>query len=193
MLGGRSDGVVQRVLEATVNELAASGYRAFRMDAVSLDAAVNKTTIYRRWPTRAALVAAAVVWMRRFVHDVPLPDTGSVVDDLVQAFQRRVSFKERVEGQAWARLLAEKHEPDVAALIADSVRERSDEWDDLIARAIKRRELPKGTDPRLVFGMLGPIVDAWNAKAGGRLSTEQLEVAVRTVIAGARTGTLVRR
>ncbi|MBL8916529.1 MAG: TetR/AcrR family transcriptional regulator C-terminal ligand-binding domain-containing protein [Archangium sp.] len=183
--------MVQRVLEATINELAVSGYRAFRMDAVSFDAVVNKTTIYRRWPTRASLVVAAMLWMRRFVHDIPLPDTGSVVDDLVQALLRKVSFKDRVEGQAWAKLLAEKHDPDVQVIISDSVRERSAEWDEMITRAIKRRELPKGTDPRLVFGMLGPIADAWNMRAGGRLKAEQLEVAVRTVIAGARTGTLV--
>src|SRR5690606_34899938 len=47
VLGGRSERVVQQVLVATVAELAESGYRAFRMDAVSAAARVNKTTIYR--------------------------------------------------------------------------------------------------------------------------------------------------
>src|SRR5262249_13165058 len=81
VLGGRSERVVQQVLVATVAELAESGYRAFRMDAVSEAAGVNKTTVYRRWPGKALLVAAAVEWMRRFVHDVPLPDTGSLEQD----------------------------------------------------------------------------------------------------------------
>src|SRR5688572_4635348 len=89
VLGGRSDRVVQQVLVATVAELAESGYRAFRMDAVSAAAGVNKTTIYRRWASKALLVAGAVEWMRRFVHDVPLPDTGSLEQDLVAAFRRR--------------------------------------------------------------------------------------------------------
>lgn len=193
VLGGRSERVVQQVLVASVAELAESGYRAFRMDAVSAMAKVNKTTIYRRWPTKARLVAAAVEWMRRFVHDVPLPDMGSLEQDLAEAFRRKVSFKDRVEGQAWARLLAEKHDPEVSAIIGSAVKERSDAWYAMVTRAVARGELPKGTDPRLLLGMLGAVVDAWNASSSGRLKAELLDVAVRTVVAGARSGTLVDR
>ena len=192
MLGGRSERVVQQVLVATVGELAESGYSAFRMDAVSAAARVNKTTIYRRWPDKARLVAAAVEWTRRFVHDVPLPDTGSLERDLSEAFRRRVSFKDRVEGRAWARLLAEKHDPGVASIIDDAVKERSQAWYAMVTRAVARGELPKGTDPRLLLSMLGAVVDTWNASSSGRLKAELLEAAVRTVVAGARSGSLIR-
>jgi len=192
VLGGRSERVVQQVLVATVAELAESGYRAFRMDIVSAAAGVNKTTIYRRWPSKALLVTAAVEWMRRFVHDVPLPDTGSLERDLAEAFRRKVTFKDRVEGQAWARLLAEKHDPEVSAVIGDAVKERSDAWYTMVTRAVARGELPDGTDPRLLLGMLGAVVDSWNASSSGRLKAELLEAAVRTVVAGARSGSLVR-
>jgi AcrR family transcriptional regulator len=192
VLGGRSERVVQQVLVATVAELAESGYRGFRMDVASEAAGVNKTTIYRRWPGKKQLVAAAVDWMRRFVHDVPLPDTGSLERDLVAAFRRKVSFKDRVEGQAWARLLAEKHDPEVSAVIGDAVKERSGAWYAMVTRAAARGELPKGTDARLLLGMLSAIIDAWNANSEGRLKTELLEAAVHTVVAGARSGSLVR-
>jgi AcrR family transcriptional regulator len=192
VLGGRSTRVVEQVLVATVSELAESGYRAFRMDRVSAAAGVNKTTIYRRWPTKALLVAAAVAWMRRLVHDVPLPDTGSLERDLSGAFRRRMSFKDRVEGRAWARLLAEKHDPEVGAIIGDAVKERSDAWYAMVTRAIARGELPDGTDPRLLLTMLGAVVDAWNASSSGRLNAELLEAAVRTIVTGARSGSLVR-
>jgi AcrR family transcriptional regulator len=192
VLGGRSERVVQQVLVATVAELAESGYRAFRMDVVSAKAGVNKTTIYRRWAGKALLVAAAIEWMRRLVHDVPLPDTGSLERDLAEAFRRKVSFKDRVEGRAWARLLAEKHDPEVSAIIGDAVKERSHAWYTMVTRAVGRGELPRGTDPRLLLGMLGAVVDAWNASSSGRLKAELLEAAVRTVVAGARSGSLVR-
>jgi AcrR family transcriptional regulator len=192
VLGGRSERIVQQVLVATVAELAESGYRAFRMDAVSAAAGVNKTTIYRRWPSKALLVAAAVDWMRRFVHDIPLPDTGSLERDLVGAFRRKMSFKDRVEGRAWARLLAEKHDPEVSAVIDDAVQERSGEWYAMVTRAVARGELPDGTDPRLLLGMLGAVVEAWNSNASGRLKAGLLEAAVRTIVAGARSGSLVR-
>lgn len=192
VLGGRSERVVQQVLAATVAELGESGYRAFRMDAVSAAAGVNKTTIYRRWPDKVSLVAAAVDWMRRFVHDVPLPDTGSLERDLTEAFRRRVTFKDRVEGRAWARLLAEKHDPEVDCIIGDAVKERSGAWYTMVTRAVARGDLPDGTDPRLLLGMLGAVVDAWNASSPGGLKPELLEAAVRTVVAGARSGSLVR-
>lgn len=191
VLGGRSERVVQLVLSATVAELAESGYRAFRMDAVSAEAGVNKTTIYRRWARKNELVAAAVEWMRRFVHDVPLPDTGSLERDLSEAFRRRVTFKDRVEGQAWARLLAEKHDAEVSAVIGDAVKERSGAWYAMVTRAIARGELPRGTDPRLLLRMLGAIVDASTASSG-KLKPELLDAAVRTIVAGARAGSLVR-
>jgi AcrR family transcriptional regulator len=192
VLGGRSDRVVQQVLVATVAELAESGYRAFRMDAVSEAAGVNKTTIYRRWPGKQALAAAAVEWTRRFVHDVPLPDTGTLERDLVEAFRRKVSFTDRVEGRAWARLLAEKHDAEVDAVIGDAVQERSREWYAMVRRAVERGELPKGTDPRLLLRMLGAVVESWNTSSSGRLKQELLEAAVRTIVAGARSGSLVR-
>ena len=137
-------------------------------------------------------MAAAIDWMRRFVHDVPLPDTGSLERDLAEAFRRKVSFKDRVEGQAWARLLAEKHDPEVSAVIGDAVKERSGAWYAMVTRAVARGELPDGTDPRLLLGMLGAVVEAWNASSSGRLKAELLEAAVRTVVAGARSGSLVR-
>jgi AcrR family transcriptional regulator len=193
VLGGRSTRVVEDVLAAAVAELAESGYRAFRMDAVSAAAGVNKTTIYRRWPNKAELVAGAVVWMRRFVHDVPLPNTGSLERDLIWAFQRRVRFKDRVEGKAWARLLAEKHDPEVISAIGSAVKERGEEWNSMVTRAIKRGELPRATDPGLLLGMVGAIVDAWNAKASGHLEDELLEAAVRTVVVGARSGSLIKK
>jgi len=62
----------------------------------------------------------------------------------------------------------------------------------MVTRAIARGELPDGTDPRLLLGMLGAVVDAWNARSPGRLKAELLEAAVRTVVAGARSGSLVR-
>jgi AcrR family transcriptional regulator len=192
VLGGRSERVVQRVLVASVAELAKSGYRAFRMDAVSASAGVNKTTIYRRWPGKASLVAAAVEWMRRFVHDVPLPDTGSLEQDLVEAFQHQRRFKDRVEGQAWARLLAEQHDPEVSAIISDAVKERSNAWYAMVTRAVARGQLPAGTNPRLLLGMLRAIIDAWTATSSGKLKPGLLEAAVRTVVVGARSGSLVR-
>jgi AcrR family transcriptional regulator len=186
-LGGRSDQVVRRVLDAAIVELARSGYAGFRMDEVVTLAGVNKTTIYRRWPSRAALVTALVERMRQPLRESPLPDTGELERDLVEAFTRRFNVGRRIEGRAWARLLDERHSPEVEAIIGGAVNERRSEWRAMVTRAIDRREIPRGTDPQLLLHVVRAIADA------RRLDASWLVLAVRTAIAGARAGTLSAR
>lgn len=176
------------MLEAALRELARSGHAGFRMDAVAAAAHVNKTTIYRRWPDRTALIAAVVERMRTPLRDSPLPDTGRLESDLFQAFARRFSFGRKTEGRAWARLLDERHSPDVEAIIGDAVNERRDAWRSMVTRAIVRGELPPGTDAGLVLDLLRALADARGSAR--RLDATWLTLAIRTVLAGARAGTL---
>lgn len=190
VLGGRSTQVVRRVLDAALVELAHAGYHGFRMDAVASRAAVNKTTIYRRWPSRAALVTALVDRMRAPLRASPLPDTGRLESDLVAAFSRRFSFGRKTEGRAWARLLEERYRPEVEAIIGAAVAERRGEWRAMVTRGIARKELPPRTDVQLVFDLVRAIVDS--RRSSGTLDTGWLTLAVRTVLAAARAGVLVR-
>ncbi len=192
LLGGRSEEVVRRVFEAAIRELARSGYAGFRMEEVASRAAVNKTTIYRRWPSRLALVKAVMERMRTPLRESPLPDTGQLESDLLEAFTRRFTFARKVEGRAWARLLDERGSPEVESMIGDAVQERSDEWKAMITRAIERGELPVGTDSRLLLDFIRALADD-SARRSLQLDTARLTLAVKTVIAGARTGVLVRK
>jgi AcrR family transcriptional regulator len=192
ILGGRSEQVLRRALDAAMVELARSGYAGFRMERVASRAAVNKTTIYRRWPSRLALVTALVDRMRTPLRESPLPDTGQLESDLVEAFTRRFTFGRKAEGRAWARLLDERHNPEVEAMIGDAVDERRGEWRSMVTRAIDRDELPPGTEAQLVLDLVRAIVDDRVRSSSRRLDTTWLTLAVRTVIAGARAGTLLR-
>ncbi len=187
VLGGRSDEVVRKVFDAATVELAASGYSGFRMEQVTVRAGVNKTTVYRRWPTRAALITALVERMRRPLKAQPLPDTGSLERDLVEAFSRRFKVARKPEGRAWARLVEERSRPEVAAILGTAVTERSDAWRAMVTRAVERGEIPRGTEPQLVLHLVRAIVDA---KRSAHLDERWLTLAVRTVLAGARAGTL---
>lgn len=181
--------MVRRALDAAVVELARSGYAGFRMEAVASRAGVNKTTIYRRWPSRAELITALVSLMRTPLRESPLPNTGQIESDLVHAFTRRFTFGRKMEGRAWARLLEERHNPEVEAIIGQAVDERRDEWRLMVTRAIDREELPRGTNAQLLLDLVRALVDSRGSS--GRLDTIWLTLAVRTVIAGARAGTLV--
>src|SRR3954454_17804776 len=80
--GGRSERVRSSVLAAAQELLAEGGYDALRVEDVASRAGVHKTTVYRRWPTKADLVMAVVEG--RSEERVPVPDTGSLEDDLRQ-------------------------------------------------------------------------------------------------------------
>lgn len=177
------------MLEAALKELARSGYADFRMQAVAARAGVNKTTIYRRWPSRRALVEALVERMRASLRVRPLPDTGSLEGDLVEAFAQRSAVGNQVEGRAWARLLEERSQPEVEAIIGAAVNARRDQWRVMVRRAIDRGEVPQRTNPELLLEFVRAIVDARGASRG--LDRARLTQAVRTVIAGAVAGTLI--
>ena len=76
----RGSAVVAAVLEATRQELVRVGYLDLRIDEVARVAGVNKTTIYRRWPSRLPLVRDALAERLAAVETPPL--TGQVSEDL---------------------------------------------------------------------------------------------------------------
>lgn len=56
----RSEASKQAILDATRDELATSGWRAFSVDAVAKRASASKQTIYRWWPSIASLCVESV-------------------------------------------------------------------------------------------------------------------------------------
>ena len=56
----RKAGADEEILAVTLELLRVTGYRDFNVDEVAAQTGIAKTTIYRRWPTKEALVSAAV-------------------------------------------------------------------------------------------------------------------------------------
>jgi len=79
-LGGRSARVLEQVSLAVADELRLSGLAGFSVPRVAQRAGVHTATIYRRWPTTAALIAFAAGSVAR--RALPVPDTGSLAGDL---------------------------------------------------------------------------------------------------------------
>src|SRR6201993_4329320 len=99
--GPRSQQVVERVREATMAELARVGFPGLTIDGVAKAANVNRPTIYRRWPSKGALLLAVLEpGLERFDHD---PDTGSVGGDLLALMLMIGETAALPEGQAGPR------------------------------------------------------------------------------------------
>jgi len=70
------------VLAAARELIWEKGYSGFSIDEVARRAGAGKTTIYRWYPTKADLFIAIYTSERSV--SVPVPDTGNLVEDLVQ-------------------------------------------------------------------------------------------------------------
>jgi AcrR family transcriptional regulator len=146
------------VLGATVEILAGEGYEHLSVESVAARAGVHKTTVYRRWPTKADLVADAV--RERAQQLVPVPDTGTLAGDL-RALARSIAGNIGSDvGTRMARTLI------AAAVVSDEIAATQREfWAErfaltgvIVERAIARDELPPRTDARFVLEtLIGPL------------------------------------
>ncbi|GAA0393779.1 TetR/AcrR family transcriptional regulator [Microbispora corallina] len=72
----------EALLDAAWDELVSVGYGGFTIEGVAERAQTSRPVVYRRWPNRAELAAAAIA--HHAARDpVVVPDTGSLRDDLV--------------------------------------------------------------------------------------------------------------
>lgn len=76
------------ILAAAIDTLGEVGFERMTMDMVAARAGAGKATVYRRWPSKEALVLDAVAQMKRDQVDLDrLPDTGSFRDDMLALFR----------------------------------------------------------------------------------------------------------
>lgn len=148
----------EAVLSAAFAELGEKGYDDFNLEAVARRSGVHKTTVYRRWPTREALVVDALD--SRSDRYSPIAESGSVRDDLVsfaEVVQEKLSS---AHGKAMLKSLvaAVDQSPEILAKVASFWRERLDVGAALVSKGIERGELPANTNIDLVVeGLLAPI------------------------------------
>jgi AcrR family transcriptional regulator len=113
--------VVEKVREATMAELARVGFPALTIEGVAKAANVNRTTIYRRWPSKGALLLAVLEpGLERFDHD---PDTGSLHGDLLALLLMIGETAARPEGQAVHRAVGSTS--DELKELVDTVNDRA--------------------------------------------------------------------
>ena len=151
--GGRTARVGRKVEEVTAQLLTDRGYGGWSYQEVAEAAGVNRSTLYRRWPTRAEMVLAAI---RRVVRDhVVFKDTGSLVEDLrvhlleIAAFLDTSVGKNVVIATLEMQQAGELNFHDGLSWV-----ELSQEILPIFERATARGELPEEFDAEGAFAML---------------------------------------
>ncbi|MEU2251907.1 TetR/AcrR family transcriptional regulator [Nocardia xishanensis] len=185
---GRGPKVRAAVLAATVEELSEHGYGAFTVDNVAQRAGVHKTTVYRRWPDRDALIADALA--DSVAAEISIPDTGSIEDDLRALARSLVAWINSPSGQAVLTVMVSKAAglPSPPDSIRHVFRDRIRRALPVVPRAIARGELPSGTDPaELVKTLVAPIYFRV-VITGERVTDGTADAAAALAVTAARAG-----
>jgi len=157
-VGGRSERVVRDIMRSTIEELQRVPYAALRVEDVAARAGVNKTTIYRRWPTKFDLVAGALAAVAG--DREPLPETGSFRSDLLALLTHTIAFVQTPEGRAVAKLVdGARLDPEVARLTRSLRGAVARRRATVLEHAQQRGEVPLDVDGALLFdAIFTPIV-----------------------------------
>ena len=78
-LKSRAQHATDRVLAAAARILRRDGYARLTMEGVALDSGAAKTTVYRRWATKAALCMDLYWRWRRESCTIPTPATSPTI------------------------------------------------------------------------------------------------------------------
>jgi len=155
----RSEESRQSILRSTLKLLKQEGgFAELSIEAIAVDAGVGKTTVYRWWPTKAALVADA--FSASADNELQFPDTGNVRSDMSLQMRRLIRIFRSDRGKIVAALLAggQSDEELIEAFRERFLWPRRRQAYQTLQRGIDRGELPADSDLDLILDALyGPI------------------------------------
>ena len=163
----------ESIAAAAIELFAEMGFDGMSIEAVAARAGVAKSTVYRRHPDKSSLLASAMRELTAEISDVP--DSGSVVDDLLAIVNRldRVVLCGDIGRALPATLVAAGRHDEFARLHEAFIAEKRALSLVAVRRGVDRGELAADTDPEamidLVVGPLfyrrvishGRVDDAW--------------------------------
>jgi AcrR family transcriptional regulator len=172
------------VLEATIAELARLGADSISVESVAERARVNKTTIYRRWPTPDKLVRDALLHIAN--EGIAVPDTGSLRSDVSKIIDmlRMVVASPHTHALIRMHLSGTMH-GDLAALALSIHRQKDHQMKTVFVRAVARGELPPHTDVDLLYDTLVGAFFHLTVFRSERASRARMEQAVDLILVGA--------
>ena len=139
-------------------EYATNGFDGMSVDAVAARAGVSKATIYRRYPSKLELVAAAIYGLAETA--APKPDTGALRSDLaVSLHNLRNVLADPVIGKCIRTIVPDGiRNPELGRVHEQFVQHRRAGTIAAFERAIARGDMRADTDLELAADLVaGPL------------------------------------
>lgn len=163
----------EQLLRVTQDLLVEEGFERLTMDAVARRCGASKATIYRRWPSKTALVVAAAAALFQAPE---LPDTGDLREDLMACGRAYVQTEARNAQVLASVISASRHD--------EGLREASRQavgapyrglFEQVLSRAVERGLIPDDLD-------LKTLAQVFPALAYEKVAAQGLQVAEDDVV-----------
>ncbi len=180
----RGEPIEAALLAHTLDELATHGLEGASVDRIARAAQVNKTSVYRRFGTRASLLAAALERVADDIGDA-LTDQGSLREDLQLVAEHVAVLLRAPMGRSVARAaFAESAESEIAALAAREMGKPRTAALAMVQRARARGEWREGISPEVALAALVGALLHRALLERAALTSSFLEQVVDLVVAG---------
>lgn len=155
--GGRSARVLDAVAQAVLEELNVSGIENFSIPQVAARAGVSNSSLYRRWPNKAALISFA--GSRNSQATIPFPDCGSLRKDLAQALAEvHETFSDPSMRAVIAMAFSSSDAPELKQTLHTFWQHRIEQQREMFNRAIARGEITADADTsEIIERAVGPL------------------------------------
>ncbi|GGP91662.1 hypothetical protein GCM10010187_03810 [Actinomadura coerulea] len=150
----RSERAEKAIIEATLDLLAEeSGVAGVSIEAVAARAGVGKTTIYRRWPSKEALIVHALGAVK---EPLPEPSGRSAREDLTAIARRFAGDRHRRYSRCFWNVVggAEKYPELYARYRQEVIEPRRDVIREVIQRGVGSGELRPDLDVEVAMSLL---------------------------------------
>jgi AcrR family transcriptional regulator len=142
------------ILDATLAEYGELGFDRLSIEGVAARAGVGKATVYRRYDSKVALVAAA---LQHAGAQRPIVGTGTLAGDVDVVLRHLVELtRDPVHGPGLRHIVADgvRH-PELGEVYAAFVRQRRTMTHALLREALERGELRADVDLELATDAIG--------------------------------------
>lgn len=161
----RSARAERAILDAAAELIAEVGFARMTMEGIASRARVGKQTIYRWWPSKAAVALDVFTHLTGEGAGKPLPDTGDLATDLKTVLRATVDEFNTPEMDRTARAFTAEiqHDTELARQIGERlVTPGAEVYEERLRSAVHAGQVRADTDLELAVELLtGPFQKRW--------------------------------
>ena len=181
----RSERARQAILDAALELCQEQSFAGLTMEGIAKRAGVGKQTIYRWWPSKAAILLEALT--DRATDTLDFPDTGDIVADLRAQMSMVVRAFNDPMFAAYSRglIAAAQSDPEIAAAVVKTViQPRVDLCVERLEKAQQAGAVRRELDPRDIVELLYAPLYYRLLLHTRPVSTDQVETVLSLTFAG---------